>query len=89
MSLLLEAADDPDADDWDAMAKAAREAIDLRLRLRNGEDVARFWSAVAKLYARGLPEIAAVTPVARVALTPSPDRTLPEVLPAGHAAPAP
>ena len=83
MSLLLEA-----AEDLDAMAKAAREAIDRRLRLLQGEDAGRFWSAVAKLYARGLQEIAAAAPVRRAEITSTPDRTLPGAPPACRAAPA-
>jgi hypothetical protein len=84
MSLLLEA-----ADDLEAMAKAAREAIDTRLRCLGGEDVGSFWSAVAKLYARGLPEIAAVAPAGLAGITPRRDHTLPGAPPAGLAAPAP
>lgn len=85
MSLLREA-----AEDWDAMATAAREAIDRRLQGLAGDEAGRFWSAVAKLYARGLPEIAAAAPVAVIPLiNPRPDRTPPEAPPAGLAAPAP
>jgi hypothetical protein len=55
MPSLLEAA----AAEVDAMARAAREAIDLRLHMHPGHDVSGFWIAVAKLYARGLAEAAA------------------------------
>jgi hypothetical protein len=84
MSLVTEA-----AEDLEAMARAAREAIDARLRLLAEDDGGMFWSAVAKLYARGLPEIAVAAPAGLGLITPAPDHIRPGAPPAGLAAPAP
>lgn len=47
-----------------AAAKAAREAIDARLREIPDIDTFEFWRVVSKIYARGLPEVPTLPAVA-------------------------
>ncbi|AWN41396.1 hypothetical protein [Methylobacterium durans] len=47
------------ADEVEAMAEAARDAINLRLSLLPEDGGAGFWTAVSKYYGGGFAEIAA------------------------------